>query len=54
MKYLLLGQKNVGKSSIFNRIIGNRSNIVNQIEGTTRDWIEYPICLLYTSDAADE
>ena len=45
MKYLLLGQKNVGKSSIFNRIIGNRSNIVNRIEGTTRDWIEYPITL---------
>ena len=41
MKYILIGQKNVGKSSIFNRIFGNKINIVNDIKGSTRDWIEY-------------
>ena len=41
MKYILIGQKNVGKSSIFNRIFGNKINIVNHIKGSTRDWIEY-------------
>ena len=41
MKYILIGQKNVGKSSIFNRIFENNINIVNSIKGSTRDWIEY-------------
>jgi len=40
MKYILIGQKNVGKSSIFNRILENKINIVNPIKGSTRDWIE--------------
>ena len=41
MKYILIGQKNVGKSSIFNRILENKINIVNPIKGSTRDWIEH-------------
>ena len=41
MKYILIGQKNVGKSSIFNRIFEDNINIVNSIKGSTRDWIEY-------------
>ena len=39
MNYILIGQKNVGKSSIFNRINKKNLNIVNSIEGSTRDWI---------------
>ena len=41
MKYILIGQKNVGKSSIFNKIIGKKLNIVDPTLGSTRDWIEY-------------
>ena len=41
MKYVLIGKKNVGKSSIFNKIIGKKLNIVNPISGSTRDWIEH-------------
>ena len=41
MKYVLVGQKNVGKSSIFNKILGKKINIVDKIKGSTRDLIEY-------------
>ena len=36
MKYVLVGQKNVGKSSIFNKILGKKINIVDKIKGSTR------------------
>ena len=38
MNFLLLGKPNVGKSSIYNILTGNKSNIIHNVEGTTRDW----------------
>ncbi|MFH0887695.1 MAG: GTPase [Planctomycetota bacterium] len=37
---VLCGKTNVGKSSIFNRLVADRKNIVSPIPGTTRDYIE--------------
>ncbi|QEK39317.1 GTPase [Candidatus Nesciobacter abundans] len=38
-KVLILGEKNVGKSSLFNKITGVRTSIVADVEGLTRDVI---------------
>ena len=38
MNFLLIGKQNVGKSSIYNILGNNNSNIVHNIGGTTRDW----------------
>ena len=38
MNLLLVGKPNVGKSSIYNVLTGENSNIIHKIEGTTRDW----------------
>ena len=37
---VLCGKTNVGKSSLFNRLVEDRQNIVSPIPGTTRDYIE--------------
>lgn len=37
---LLAGRTNVGKSALFNRIIGKQVSLVLDREGVTRDWIE--------------
>ena len=37
MKYLLIGQPNAGKSSIYNKL-STAENIIHRVEGTTRDW----------------
>ena len=39
-KVVIVGYPNVGKSSLFNRLIGADKAIVTSIEGTTRDLIE--------------
>jgi len=38
MNYLLIGQANVGKTSIYNILTGSNINIVHSEAGTTRDW----------------
>lgn len=38
-KVIIIGQPNVGKSSLFNRLCGSRETIVSELSGTTRDLI---------------
>ncbi|HLD36754.1 MAG TPA: tRNA uridine-5-carboxymethylaminomethyl(34) synthesis GTPase MnmE [Planctomycetota bacterium] len=37
---VLCGRPNTGKSSLFNRLVTSRKNIVSPVPGTTRDYIE--------------
>ena len=46
MNYLLIGQPNVGKSSIFNILTNQYNNIVHKDAGATRDWHRGKINLL--------
>ena len=39
-RVVLVGQPNAGKSTLFNRLLGEERSIVTEVPGTTRDWVE--------------
>tara|TARA_Y100001968_G_scaffold236411_1_gene219693 strand:+ start:1527 stop:2864 length:1338 start_codon:yes stop_codon:yes gene_type:complete len=55
-RIVLLGRPNVGKSSLFNHLLGKNKAIVSDISGTTRDLVEgnseingFPVCFVDTA-----
>lgn len=55
----IIGRPNVGKSTLFNRLVGKQSAIVSDVEGTTRDrvmsgvvWDSQPFILVDTGGLA--
>jgi tRNA modification GTPase len=42
-RVVLVGRPNIGKSSLFNALVGREAAIVADEAGTTRDWLESPL-----------
>jgi GTPase len=40
LRFAIVGRPNVGKSSLFNRILGHERSVVSEVPGTTRDSVD--------------
>ena len=59
LKIIIAGRPNVGKSTLFNRLIGKKVSIVDDVPGTTRDYKKAALnigsvpCMLFDTAGID-